>query len=195
MTKQSFLKGTIILIIAGMITRFLGFINRLVVARVMGQVGVGLYMMALPTLFLVLTLTQIGMPTAISKRVAEATTKVQKHKEKQILIVSLTITVCINIFIIIELMSIMPWILTNLYTDQRVLFPLYAISPVIPIIAISSVLKGYFQGKQNMKPQSYALIIEQVIRICFVALFIKWLMPFGVEYAAAGAMFSIILGE
>src|SRR5699024_11655575 len=42
---------------------------------------------------------------------------------------------------------------------------------------------------------SYALIIEQVIRICFVALFIKWLMPFGVEYAAAGAMFSIILGE
>src|SRR5699024_3001746 len=163
--------------------------------RVMGQVGVGLYMMALPTLFLVLTLTQIGLPTAISKRVAEATTKGQKHKVKQILIVSLTITGCTSIFITIGLVSLIPWISTNLYTDQRVLFPLYAISPVIPIIAISSVLKGYFQGKQNMKPQSYALIIEQVIRICFVALFIKWLMPFGVEYAAAGAMFSIILGE
>src|SRR5699024_10551143 len=195
MTKQSFIKGTIILIIAGMITRFLCFINLLVVARFMVHVGVVLYMMALPTLFLVLTLTQLGLPTAISKRVAEATTKGQKHKVKQILIVSLTITGCTSIFITIGLVSLIPWISTNLYTDQRVLFPLYAISPVIPIIAISSVLKGYFQGKQNMKPQCYALIIEQVIRICFVALFIKWLMPFGVEYAAAGAMFSIILGE
>src|SRR5699024_12419744 len=123
MTKQSFLKGTIILIIAGMITRFLGFINRLVVARVMGQVGVGLYMMALPTLFLVLTLTQIGLPTAISKRVAEATTKGQKHKVKQILIVSLTITGCTTIFIIIALVSLLPWISPNLYPDQRFFLP------------------------------------------------------------------------
>src|SRR5688500_5814579 len=101
MTKQSFLKGTIILIIAEMITRFLGFINRLVVARVMGQVGVVLYMMALPTLFLVLTLTQIVLPTDISKRVEEATKKGQKLKVKQILIVSLTFTGCTIIFITI----------------------------------------------------------------------------------------------
>ncbi|GAE94141.1 stage V sporulation protein B [Gracilibacillus boraciitolerans JCM 21714] len=52
MTKQNFLKGTIILIIAGMITRFLGFINRIVVARLMGgEEGIGLYNMALQHYF------------------------------------------------------------------------------------------------------------------------------------------------
>src|SRR5690606_42098993 len=70
--KQTFLQGTLILIIAGMITRLLGFVNRIVIARLIGEEGVGLYMMALPSLFLMITLTQIGLPVAISKRVAEA---------------------------------------------------------------------------------------------------------------------------
>src|SRR5690625_3047134 len=85
LTKQSFLQGTLILIIAGLITRFLGFINRLVLARILGEEGVGLYMMALPTLFLVITLTQLGLPIAISKRVSEASAKGDEAKVKMIL--------------------------------------------------------------------------------------------------------------
>ncbi|MGB3889273.1 MAG: oligosaccharide flippase family protein, partial [Priestia megaterium] len=54
---SKFLQGTIILIIAGLITRVLGFVNRIVVARMIGDEGVGLYMMAVPTLVLVITLT------------------------------------------------------------------------------------------------------------------------------------------
>lgn len=46
-----------------------------------------------------------------------------------------------------------------------------------------------------MKPQSISQVIEQIVRITCVALFIKMLLPYGVEFAAAGAMFSVILGE
>ncbi|HLS07575.1 stage V sporulation protein B [Lentibacillus sp.] len=195
MTKQTFLQGTIILIMAGMITRLLGFINRLVVARVMGEEGVGLYMMALPTLFLVITLTQLGLPVAISKRVSEAEAKHDKAKIKRILVISLLITGISSIIFTIGMIVLAPFIATTLLTDERTLYPLIAISPIVPIIAISSVLKGYFQGLQNMKPQSYALVIEQLVRITCVAFFIKLLLPYGVEFAAAGAMFSVILGE
>src|SRR5690625_7841331 len=86
------------LIIAGMITRFLGFINRIVVARLMGEEGVGLYMMALPSLFLIITLTQIGLPIAISKRVAEANAFNDKYKIKQIITISIIIITCTSIF-------------------------------------------------------------------------------------------------
>jgi len=65
-----------------MITRFLGFVNRIVVARLMGEEGVGLYMMAMPSLFLIITLVQIGLPIAISKRVAEANAKNDTYKIK-----------------------------------------------------------------------------------------------------------------
>ncbi|API90648.1 stage V sporulation protein B [Virgibacillus pantothenticus] len=195
MTKQTFLQGTLILILAGMITRFLGFINRIVVARLIGEEGVGLYMMALPTFFLVITLTQLGLPVAISKRIAEAEARGDKAKTKQIVIVSLVITGISSIIFSTLMILATPFVATHLLTDQRTLYPLLAISPIIPIIAISSVLRGYFQGKQNMKPQSYAQVLEQVVRISCVALFVKLLLPFGLEYAAAGAMFSIILGE
>lgn len=195
MTKQTFLQGTLVLILAGMITRFLGFINRLVIARLMGEEGIGLYMMALPTMILVITLTQLGLPVAISKRVAEASARNDTAKIKSILIVSLLITAVSSIVFTAGMIFFAPFIAKNLLTDERTIFPLLAIAPIVPIIAISSVLKGYFQGKQNMKPQSYALVIEQVVRISCVALFVKLLLPFGVEYAAAGAMISVIIGE
>src|SRR5699024_11969600 len=37
--------------------------------------------------------------------------------------------------------------------------------------------------------------IEQVVRISCVAFFVNLLLPLGIEYAAAGAMISVILGE
>jgi stage V sporulation protein B len=195
MTKQTFLQGTLILVLAGMITRFLGFVNRLVLARFLGEEGVGLYMMALPTLFLVMTLTQVGLPVAISKRVAEADAQGSPGKVKKILTVSLIITASTSIIFTAGMMLGAPLIAKTLLTDDRTLYPLLAISPIVPIIAISSVLRGYFQGKQNMKPQSYAMVIEQVVRITCVAFFIQLLYPHGIEYAAGGAMFSVILGE
>lgn len=195
MTRQTFLQGTLILIFAGMITRLLGFVNRLVVARLMGEEGVGLYMMALPSLFLIITLTQLGLPVAISKRVAEANANNNKQKVKKIVTVALIITLMTSIIFTTVLILGAPILANHLLTDERTIFPLLAMSPIVPIIAISSVIKGYFQGMHNMKPQSFALIIEQFVRIIFVAFFVKLFIPFGIEFAAAGAVFSVIIGE
>ncbi|MDC3415637.1 stage V sporulation protein B [Aquibacillus salsiterrae] len=195
MTKQTFLQGTLILIFAGMITRFLGFINRIVVARIMGEEGVGLYNMALPTLFLIYTLSQFGLPLAISKRVAEAEAHGDKRKIKQILVISLTITGTLSIFYTVGMIMFAPVVANTLLTDDRTLYPLLAISPMVPISAISSVIRGYFQGRQNMKPQSYAQVIEQIVRISCVAFLVNLFLPYGIEFAAAGAMISVIIGE
>src|SRR5699024_2250807 len=183
------------LIIAGLITRLLGFVNRIVVARLMGEEGVGLYMMAMPSLFLIITLTQIGLPIAISKRVAEANAQNDKHKIKQIITLSLLIIACTSIFFTVLMVLLAPFNSSYLLTDSRTLYPLLAISPVVPIIAISCVIKGYFQGMQNMKPQSIAIVIEQTVRIVAVFFLVSLLLPYGVEFAAMGAMISVIFGE
>jgi len=195
MTKQTFLQGTLMLIFAGMITRLLGFVNRLVVARVMGEEGIGLYMMALPTMMLVVTITQLGLPVAISKRVAEAHANNNSKKIKRIMTVAFIVTLVTSTISTLFLMICTPFIANHFFTDPRIIYPLYAIGPVIPIMAISGLLKGYFQGMQNMRPQSFALVIEQIVRIACVILLIQLLLPFGIEFAAAGAMISVIFGE
>ncbi|RKL68563.1 stage V sporulation protein B [Salipaludibacillus neizhouensis] len=195
MSKQTFLKGAVILIIAGLITRFLGFINKIVVARIMGPEGVGLYMMAVPTLLLVITLTQLGLPVAISKLVAEADAEGDRPRIKRILVISLTVTGILSLIFTACMIIFAPMISTYLLTDERAYYPLIAISPVVPIVALSSVIRGYFQGLQNMKPTAYSQVIEQVVRIAFVATFTSMLLPFGIEFAAAGAMISSVIGE
>lgn len=195
MKKQTFLRGAFILMIAGFITKILGFINRIVMARILGEEGVGLYMMAVPTFILAITLTQIGLPVAIAKLVAEADAVNDKQKIKKVLTVSLAITSIISIILTVAIMLITPTLAKTLLTDARTYYPLMAILPVVPVIAVSSVLRGYFQGKQNMKPSAYAQVLEQVVRITIIAVCIRLFLPYGIEYAAAGAMLSAVLGE
>ncbi|OIJ16588.1 stage V sporulation protein B [Anaerobacillus alkalilacustris] len=195
MTRQSFLQGAFILIIGGLITKILGFVNKIVVARIMGAEGVGLYSMAVPTLLLVITLTQIGLPVAISKFVAEAEARNDRSKIKQILVVSLATTGVLSIFFTFGMIGLAPIISKYFLTDTRAFYPLVAISPIVPIVALSSVLRGYFQGRQNMKPSAYSQVIEQIVRITLVAVLTSAFLPYGVEYAAAGAMISVVIGE
>lgn len=192
---SKFLKGTIILLIAGFVTRVLGFINRIVIARFIGEEGVGLYMMAFPTLMLVITVTQLGLPVAISKSVAEAEAKGDFKKVKKILVVSLATTFSLSLIFTPALFFSAPYLSDLLFTDNRTKWPLLAITPVIPIVAISSVLRGYFQGRQNMKPAAYSQVLEQLVRITLIAVLTKMFLPYGIEYAAAGAMLAAVIGE
>lgn len=195
MSKQTFLQGTIILIIAGLITRVLGFVNRIVVARLIGEEGVGLYMMAVPTLVLTITITQLGLPVAISKLVAEAEAVGDRKKIKKILVVSMAITGILSIIILPIIIFAGKFLANHLFTDPRTYYPILAITPIVPIVALSSILRGYFQGRQNMKPSAYSQVIEQIVRITLVAVFTKAFLPYGIEYAAAGAMISGVIGE
>ncbi|MGE6259535.1 stage V sporulation protein B [Heyndrickxia sporothermodurans] len=192
---SKFLKGTMILLVAGLFTRVLGFINRIVIARFIGEEGVGLYMMAFPTLMLVITITQLGLPVAISKCVAEAATIGDRQKIKKILVVSLSITISLSLIFTPGLILLAPYLTETLFTDTRIYYPLVAIAPIIPIVAISAVLRGYFQGMQNMKPFAVSQVIEQSVRIILIAILTTTFLPFGIEYAAAGAMIASIIGE
>lgn len=192
---SKFLRGTFILLLAGFITRILGFINRIVIARSIGEEGVGLYMMAFPTFGLVVTIIQLGLPVAISKNVAEAAAMGKVAEIKKILVVSLAITVGLSLVFTPALILLAPFLATTLFTDPRTYYPLVAIAPVIPIIAVSSVLRGYFQGKQNMRPAAISQILEQLVRITLIAVMTKAFLPYGIEYAAASAMVSAVIGE
>lgn len=192
---SKFLRGTLILLVAGFVTRILGFINRIVIARFIGEEGVGLYMMAFPTLMLVITVTQLGLPVAISKSVAEAEAKGDFKKIKKILVVSLATTFSLSVIFTPILYFSTPYLSEILFTDDRTMQPLLAITPIIPIVAISSVIRGYFQGRQNMKPAAFSQVLEQLVRITLIAVLTRMFLPFGIEYAAAGAMLAAVIGE
>ena len=71
MKKSKFIKSTFILLVGGFITKILGMLIKIVMTRLIGTEGIGLYMLIMPTFTLLIAVAQLGMPVAISKLVAE----------------------------------------------------------------------------------------------------------------------------
>ena len=68
---QGFLKGTLILTISGIVVKVIGSLNWVILSRVMGGEGIGLYQMGFPIYLLALSISSAGLPVAISIVTAE----------------------------------------------------------------------------------------------------------------------------
>lgn len=195
MRKQTFIQGAMILLAAGILNRILGFIPRIALPRIIGAEGIGLYQMGYPLLIVLITIVTGGIPLAVAKLVAEFESKGDHIRVKRILRSSLAITAGIGTFLSLACMAGAKWISTHVLTDERVYYTFLIMSPTILIISISAVLRGYFQGKQNMIPSAASQTVETIIRAAAVLIFAYIALPHGIEYAAAGAMMGVLIGE
>mgnify|MGYP000671154109 CR=1 FL=1 len=74
MNKQSLVKGSIILGVAGILTRFLGLFFRWPLIILSGDEGIGYYQMSYP-LYMFFVAMASGVPVAISKMISEKKSK------------------------------------------------------------------------------------------------------------------------
>lgn len=195
MTRQSFIKGTMILLAAGVVNRILGFIPRIALPRIIGAEGIGLYQMAYPLMIVLLTIISGGVPLAVAKLVAEAQADGKMNKITFILRVALAFTLSLSLVFIAMCIWLADWISSRWFTDERVIYSFVAMTPVLMLAGVSSVYRGYFQGLHNMIPTALSQLTETIIRIIAVLLFAYLLLPQGIHLAAAGAMLGVVAGE
>jgi len=190
MKKNKFITSTIILIIGGFITKILGMLIKIVMTRIVGTEGIGLYMLINPTFMLFIAIATLGMPTAISKLVSE-----DKRNNKRLISSALPIAIVVNILIMITLLLSAKWISTSLLHEPRTYYAILSIGIVLPFISISSILRGYFFGKQRMIPHVISNIFEDVVRLISIILFIPFFMMKGIEFAVAFLVLSNVISE
>jgi stage V sporulation protein B len=193
--KQTFIQGTIILLTAGIINRILGFIPRIALPRIIGAEGVGIYQLGYPFFLVIMTLITGGIPLAVSKLVSEAEIAENPQASNSVLRISLGLTFGLGIIFMLLSLWFAPWVTQNILTDPRVYHTFVSMSPMLVIVAVSSVFRGYFQGKQNMIPSAISSIVETLIRSICVLIFSYALLPKGIEFGAAGAMLGVMAGE
>ena len=66
MKKNVFLKSVILLLIGGFITKIISMFIKIVLARLIGTEGMGIYMLISPTFVMLMALASLGFPVAIS---------------------------------------------------------------------------------------------------------------------------------
>ena len=70
-SRESFLKGALILSLAGVIVKIMGAFFRIPLSNLIGSIGMGYYQVVYPIYTLFLTLAVAGFPTALAKLVSE----------------------------------------------------------------------------------------------------------------------------
>ena len=184
MKKEKFLISTIILIIGGALTKVFGIFIRIIMTRIVGSEGISLYMLIFPTFSLFMTLSQLGFPIAISKLIAE-----DNHNNKNIIFSIIPFSLMLNILLILVIFIISPTLSTKLLKDLRSYYPILAIALVLPFDSLSSILRGYFFGKQKMLPHVISNVFEQIVRLILIIL----LVPRALEKSLVFAV-SLLVG-
>ena len=187
--KSKFIKSTMILIVGGAITKIMAMIIKIFLTRSISDDGIGLYMLIMPTFNLFITLCTMSLPTSISKIVSE------KNNGKKVVMSMIPVSILYNAILMLILILLAPFIANNLLNNHDTLIPIRGISFTLPFICLSSILKGYFYGKENMAPYVISNVIEQIVRLCFIIFMIPKLMIYGMNIAVLGVVLINIFSE
>lgn len=188
MRKNSFIQGALILTVAGIIVKFIGAFSRIYLSRLLGGEGIGLYQMAYPIYLLCLSVSSAGLPVAISIMVAERNAVNDYKGGQKVFRISMAALVLTGLFFSVLLFFGAQWLVdTGIVRDPRAYWSLLALSPAVFCATLLATLRGYFQGLQLMTPTAVSQILEQVVRVVTMIAFAVVLLPYGLEFGAAGA--------
>lgn len=196
MSRQAFLKGALILTVAGIIVKIIGAGNRIFLSRLLGGEGIGLYQMAYPIYQMALSVSSAGIPVAISILVAEKMALQDIGGARRIFRISLNFTIATGLLFSLLLYFGAGWLVeSQAVRDGRAYYSLVALAPAIFFVTVLASYRGFFQGMQKMMPTALSQIVEQLVRVVVMVVLAGFLLPYGMEYAAAGASFGAFPGS
>ena len=181
MKRDTFKMSIFILLIGGFITKIFGFLIKILFTRTIGQEGISLYTIVMPTYSLLITIATFALPISISKLVSE-----NKIRSKTIVFSTTCFILLFNAVFIIFILFLAPVISKYLLKQPNVTPLIWAMVATLPFISISSILKGYFLGKFKVAPNTISNIFEQLFRIFFLIV----ILPY---FAQKNVMLGVIL--
>lgn len=155
---NAFIKGGLILGLSALFCKVLGAIYRIPLTNILGADGIGIYQTVFPFYIILLTLSSSGIPSAVAKLVAEG------KKPKKVVYRSI-ITFGTLGFIGSILMALSSKTIAKWQGEERAWLSYIALSPSVFFVSIISVLRGYHQGRGNMKPTAISQVIEQAVKL------------------------------
>lgn len=189
MKKNTLFNGALALAVGGILAKILSAVYRILLTRILGGEGIGLYQLIFPVYSLCVVLSTAGLPMAISKVVARS-----EGNEKTVVKKSMVLTAIVSI-LIFTCLIVFSGGLATLQGDKNLKICYIILAPTIILVGGISVLKGYFQGKNNFMPSAVSGIVEQFVKL-FVGLILSLaFIKYGVLQAVIGAVVAIILSE
>lgn len=194
LSKDSLIKGTLILTLAALVARALGIVQRIPLIHLLGDSGMASYTIAFNVYSIFLVAATAGMPSALSKMVSERTAQGAYAEADRIYRASLLFGAVAGVLMFVLLFWIAPYYLIWTDNPAEALLPIRAIAPALLLFPLIAMMRGFFQGHQHMMPNGISQIVEQIFRVIVSVVLAYVLLAFGLEFAIAGASFGGVAG-
>ncbi|MEQ2529635.1 polysaccharide biosynthesis protein [Robertmurraya yapensis] len=184
---STFVKGSLLLIVASFLGECVEFIMNMVLAKELGEQGLGLYMSILPTVFLIVLLASFELPISISKFIAERDSKYHRHMLKT----AIHLTIVTTAGFMVLFLLLMPFL--TMFQEYHPLFK-WLVMLLIPLISFSSITRGFFMGKNQMGKIALANFLRKFVQLGLLV-FLFQLFEFDTQTSIMIAFFTFVGSE
>ncbi|HLO13168.1 MAG TPA: polysaccharide biosynthesis protein [Pseudoneobacillus sp.] len=184
---KTFIRATLILAVTAFVGECMEFVMNMVLAKELGEKGLGLYMSILPTIFLVVVLASFELPISVSKLVAEK----DEIYHRSILSQVTKFAILFTIFFLALATIVLPHVpIFNAYHP----FVKWLILILIPIVSFSSIARGFFMGTHDMGKIAVSNFLRRALQL-FILVFIFQMLDFKANTAVFLALCAIVASE
>ena len=169
---KSLFKTVALITFFSFMTRIAGFIFRIILSRVVGAEGLGLYQVASSIFMVLLTIISSGIPLIISRTSAKYHASGETKKESSFITVSLIFTLSLSIMTSI-IVLLFRGLFSKLFTNENTINILLVMLPSLVFSSVYCVLRGSMWGKGNYFALCFTEFYEQIVRIVLALLMIN----------------------
>ncbi len=193
--KANYLTGAAILAGTVALTKVIGFIYKIPLFNILGDAGAGHFNVMYYIYNLLLTVSTAGVPVALSRLISAARASSRPLQAKRYYTVGLIAFGVIGLIGSAVMFVFAPQF-ADFMEDSQVVLGVRLLSPAVFFACIVSVLRGYAQGHNDMRPTAVSQIMEVLCKLIF-GLAIAWYlkaMGYPVNIIAAGAIVGVTIG-
>ena len=193
-TGAQILKGAMILSVAVFISKLIGILYRIPLTGAIGDVGNGISAPAYQVYMVMLTLSSVALPTAISKMVSERMAIGAYEDAQKVYKVAMLYSTFTGIILAAALWFGADAIAYTVFNMPEAAGPMQALVPAIFFVAIMAVMRGYFQGMNSMTPTAVSQVVEQFVNAVVSIVLAYVLLEQGLEAAVVGSSLGTSIG-
>lgn len=195
--KTTFVKGAAILAIAGFVCKLIGLFFRVFAKQIIGESGIDFYEQVYPTYTWLLIISSSGIPTAISRMVAERAAVGNYNGAKHVFRRSLLLLLIIGAVTSALMFFGAEWLGTRVLNGRVGLkYSMMALAPALLFVSVMCAYRGYLQGLQRMTGTSVSQLAQQIFKFVF-GLLLAWLLfrkYSDTDYCYAAGAAGLLLG-
>jgi len=175
--KKSFMQNVALVMFSQVAVKLLGMVYRVVITNIggFGDLGNGYLNSGFQIYTLLLAISSIGIPNAISKMTSERNALGDYRGAYRIFKSAMLLFGFVGLFASALLYFGSDFIAHSVIRLPGTEYVLRCLAPSILFVCLSSVIRGYFAGMENMKATSTSQVLEQFFK-CFFTVAIVYLM-------------------